>query len=167
MGLCAYGTTGASYEAGFTVDNADDGTATVTYSATELATEMVLVDTKNYIEYPQVITADGTTQEIALADLATGSYHIQMRDANGFNLYTTATQYIRNKGSEDGTNQETSTFITVNGKRVESTNVKKAVGKTLTEADLEKIVAKAKAEAKAELEAEAKAEAAKKTTKGK
>lgn len=165
MGLFAYGTTGASYEAGFTVENADDGTATVTYSATALATDMVLVDTKNYIEYPQEITADGTEQTLELTGLATGSYHIQMRDAAGFNLYTTATQYIRNKGTEGGTNQETSTFITANGKRVESTNVKKSIVKTLSEKDIDKIVAKAKAEARAELEAEA-AEKPKKPSKG-
>ncbi len=98
---------------------------------------------------------DGTETEIDLGKLSTGSYMLQIRDKEGFNLYTSATYYVRSKKVVEGTNQEQSATVDTNALKEAQEEIE-ALKAQLAEKD-EK--AKAKEEAKKQKEAEDKAKA--------
>lgn len=108
MGLMGVGKNTMKHKLAITDYHLPDGKAVVNYEALTEVASIVLID-QNYIETDLgAPVVDGTAQTIELADLATGTYMVQMRDVNGFNLSTSISFYVINNTITTGTNQETS-----------------------------------------------------------
>lgn len=154
MGLFGYGTMSNGVKElniHFTENNIETGATKGKYTidADGATTDynIFLID-HNFVEtdkgHPAVI--DGTETEIDLGVLTTGSYMLQIRDAEGFNLFTSATYYVRSKASTKGTNQEQSGTINTDALRED------AKTSTVNEVEVkaETIVKEAKEDAKKE-----------------
>lgn len=157
MGLFAFGTMGTGLtdvNIHFQGSNVATGETTAQYRINGGAAEdysIYLID-HNYVETPitDTLVVDGTMTLIELGALDTGSYMLQIRDADGFNITTSQTYYVRNRASEIGTNQETT--ATPTHKEVEkeapvSKKEIKAAEKEAIKAEVETKVEEAKAEA--------------------
>lgn len=134
FGLLAFGTMGAnSYGAPkavnihFESSDSSNGATIAKYSLDATNTSLTTTDftiwlvDHNFIEknVGGTMVINGAETELDLGNLNTGSYMLQIRDADGFNIETSATFYVRNKNHITGTNKEVSGTVSTDTQKAE------------------------------------------------